>query len=46
MEKEAMMQFQTQAPDPLPPNLPEMPPIPPEYPKPEPEIEEPPPILN
>ena len=43
-EMDAMMQ--SQAPDPVPPNLPEMPPILPELPEPEPEIEEPPPILN
>lgn len=44
-----MMQSQTQTPDPLPPNLPELPPILPETPGPESEPEpgtDKPPILN
>jgi hypothetical protein len=43
-EMDIMMQLQ--APDPVPPNLPEMPPILPELPEPRPEIDKPPPILN
>lgn len=44
-----MMQLQSQAPDPVPPTLPELPPILPETPGPEPEPEpgtDKPPILN
>lgn len=41
-EMNAVMQLQSQAPDPVPPNLPELPPILPETPVPEPETEKPP----